>query len=65
MLGKLDMLRVTCDKCGRAGWYHIETVAVSVGLDGKLTEWLYELTPRLPAQAITGATHAARGARTC
>jgi hypothetical protein len=54
LIGKLDVLRVECAKCGRAGRYHIETVAVSIGLDGKLTDWLHELTKDCPRKSSPG-----------
>jgi hypothetical protein len=41
---KLDVLRVECEKCGRSGRYRVTTVAAQIGWDGKLTDWLSDLT---------------------
>jgi hypothetical protein len=54
LIGKLGVLRVTCNKCGRAGRYHVETIAVSIGLDGKLTDWLHDLTKDCPRKNAPG-----------
>jgi hypothetical protein len=39
--GKLDMLRVTCDKCGRDGCYGLRRLIEKRGRDAKLLDWLY------------------------
>jgi hypothetical protein len=44
LLGKLDTLRVTCDKCGRGGRYSVRRLALAHGHDGRLTDWLADLT---------------------
>ena len=31
LLGKLNMLRVSCDKCGRAGLYRVDKLALQHG----------------------------------
>jgi hypothetical protein len=36
--GKLDVLAVECDKCGRSGRYRVTTLAEQIGWDGKLTD---------------------------
>jgi len=48
LAGKLDVLAVACDKCGRSGRYRVTTLAETIGWDGKLTDWLYNLTKDCP-----------------
>jgi hypothetical protein len=44
LIGQLYLLRVECDKCGRRGRYSIASLVDKIGLDGKLTDWLHQLT---------------------
>ena len=37
--GKLDVITVECDKCGRFGRYHVNRLIEGYGLDAKLFEW--------------------------
>ena len=48
LIGKLDMLRVSCDKCGRDGCYGLAKLIDKRGRDGKLVDWLEELTADCP-----------------
>jgi hypothetical protein len=50
----LDLLRVECEKCGRAGRYRVTTLAEQIGWDGKLTDWLYNLTRDCPRKESPG-----------
>ena len=43
LIGKLDLLRVTCEKCGRDGCYGLRLIDKR-GRDGKVIDWLDELT---------------------
>ena len=54
LVGKLDVLRVECEKCGRAGRYRVTTLAETIGWDGKLTDWLYDLTKDCPRKRSPG-----------
>jgi len=36
LVGKLDVLNVECDKCGRRGWYHFHRLIERYGVDAKL-----------------------------
>ena len=47
------MLRVA-DKCGRSGRYRVLRLAVQIGWDGKLTDWLYDLTRDCPRKQNPG-----------
>jgi hypothetical protein len=47
-IDKLAVLRVECDKCGRSGRYRVTTLAKTIGWDGRLTDWLYDLTKDCP-----------------
>jgi hypothetical protein len=48
LIGKLDMLRVTCAKCGRKGRYNVRQLVKEFGRDGKLTDWLTRTTADCP-----------------
>jgi hypothetical protein len=41
LVGKLDVLRVECEKCGRSCRYGVTTPVGQIGWDAKLTDWLY------------------------
>jgi len=61
--GKLAVLRVACDKCGRSGQYRVDRLIMRYGLDAKL----FERSPRPIVRARwrgTNTTRAAPGART-
>jgi hypothetical protein len=40
LIGKLDVLRVNCDKCWRAASYSVAGLIERHGRNGKLTAWL-------------------------
>ena len=44
LVGKLDLLRVSCEKCGRDGCYGLSRLIDKCGRDGKVIDWLDELT---------------------
>jgi hypothetical protein len=46
--GKLDVLKVECDKCGRFGRYHVERLIERYGIDAKLFDWSDEITADCP-----------------
>jgi hypothetical protein len=48
LIGKLDMLRVVCDKCGRDGCYGLSRLIDSRGRNAKVIDWLDELTEGCP-----------------
>ncbi len=48
LIGKLDMLYVHCEKCGRAGRYKLQRLIEKRGEDAKLIEWLGEITADCP-----------------
>ena len=47
-IGKLDMLRVSCDKCEREGRYGLALLIENRGRDVKVVDWLDELTAECP-----------------
>ena len=51
LIGKLDMLRVACDKCGRDGRYQLTRLIQDRGRDGKLVDWLDQITADCPKKA--------------
>jgi hypothetical protein len=48
LIGKLDMLRVACAKCGRDGSYGLSRLIEKRGRDAELIDWLDELTAECP-----------------
>ena len=48
LIGKLDVLRVNCEKCGRDGHYILARLIRKRGRDAKLIDWLDELTAECP-----------------
>jgi hypothetical protein len=64
--GKLAVLCVTCDKCGRSGQYRVDRLIARYGIDAKLFDWSDEITADCPRkQAKNLSDSAARGARIC
>jgi hypothetical protein len=45
---------VTCDKCGRGGRYSVRRLALEHGRDGRLTDWLSDVTKDCPRKASPG-----------
>ena len=48
LIGKLDVLRVSCNKCGRDGCYGLPVSLSKRGRDAKVIDWLGELTAECP-----------------
>jgi hypothetical protein len=48
LIGRLDVLRVACDKCGRAGHYPLARLIKARSRDGKVIDWLDDLTRDCP-----------------
>jgi hypothetical protein len=48
LIGKLDVLRVSCEKCGREGSYPLNGLIDRRGRDGKVIDWLDEVTAECP-----------------
>jgi len=48
LIGKLDVLRVSCEKCGRDGCYGLNRLIKKRGREAKLIDWLDELTAECP-----------------
>jgi hypothetical protein len=44
LIGKLDVLQVACDKCGRKGRYAVARLIEQRGSDAKVLDLLGELT---------------------
>ena len=53
LIGKLDMLRVSCDECGRDGSYGLAKLIDKRGRDGKIVDWLEQLNCRLSEEKVT------------
>jgi hypothetical protein len=48
LIGKLDVLHVTCDKCGRKGRYAVARLIEQRWRDGKVVDFLAEITADCP-----------------
>jgi len=48
LIGKLDVLYVHCAKCTRSGRYQLRRLIEERGRDGKIIDWLSELTADCP-----------------
>jgi hypothetical protein len=62
IVGKLDVLNVECDKCGRRGRYHVHWLIESYGIDAKLFDWSDGITADCPRK-IAKNMYDACGAR--
>jgi hypothetical protein len=51
LIGKVDDLRVSCDKCGRSGRYQVQRLIRDRGRDGKIVDWLDQITADCPKKA--------------
>jgi hypothetical protein len=48
IVGKLTVLHITCDKCGRSGQYRVDRLIMRYGIDAKLFDWSDEITADCP-----------------
>ena len=48
LVGKLGVLNVKCDKCGRRGRYMLARLIARYGIDAKLFDWSDEITADCP-----------------
>ena len=48
LIGKLDVLNIECEKCGRRGRYHLHRLIERYGMDAKLFDWSDEITADCP-----------------
>ena len=65
LIGKLDMVRVTCEKCGRDGSYGLNRLIERRGRDAKLIDWIDELTADCPKKIVTAQIEGNRANRDC
>jgi hypothetical protein len=54
LIGKLTVPRVECGKRGRCERYPIAKLAEKIGMHGKMTDWLYDLTKDCPRKRSPG-----------
>ena len=57
LIGKLEMLRVTCPKCGRDARYSVLLLNDMYGRDGNVTDWLNRITADCPRQRSLDMTN--------
>jgi hypothetical protein len=62
IVGKLTVLRITCDKCGRSGQYRVDRLTMRYGIDAKLFDWSDETTADCPRRQARNLNDQ-RGAR--
>jgi hypothetical protein len=48
LIGKLGVLAVACEKCGRAGRYAVRRLIEQHGRDAKLIDWKDDITADCP-----------------
>ena len=48
LVGKLDVLNIECEKCGRRGRYQLHRLIERYGIDTKLFDWSDEITADCP-----------------
>jgi hypothetical protein len=66
LIGKLDMLRVECAKCGRSGRYRLADLITRYGRDEKLFAFTAEVIANCAESRRAAITiRAARFVRTC
>jgi hypothetical protein len=61
LLGKLDVLRVECSKCGRFGQYPLRRLIAQRTRDVQILDWLDELIadcPRKQSDSVSDQCHA-------
>jgi hypothetical protein len=44
LIGKLDVVQVSCDRCGRNGRYRLQNLIAKRGRYASVVDWLAELT---------------------
>jgi hypothetical protein len=64
LVGKLDVLNVECEKCGRRGRYHLHRLIERYGIDAKLFDWSDEITADCPRRQARNLNDQC-GARCC
>jgi hypothetical protein len=60
LIGKLDVLLVACDKCGRKGRYALARLIEQRGPEARMTDFLAEITANCPKKQA--ASRKRRGA---
>jgi hypothetical protein len=55
LVGKLDVLTVTCPKCDRRGRYRVASLLAQLGPDARLTDWRAKLIADCPK--VLAASH--------
>jgi hypothetical protein len=58
LVGRLTVLRVDCNHCGRHGRYLVDKLIYDHGPDAKLIEWFSKLTKDCPQKNETGVVRA-------
>ena len=58
LVGRLKVLRVDCDRCGRHGRYLVDKLIYDHGADAKLSEWFSKLTKDCPQKNQDGVVRA-------
>jgi transcription elongation factor Elf1 len=48
LIGKLEVLNVACEKCGRRGRYRLDRLIECYGIYAKLFDWSDEITADCP-----------------
>jgi hypothetical protein len=54
LVGWLEEIRVTCEKCGRAGQYQLDRLIAKRGAKTKIPDWLLEISGDCPKHQAAG-----------
>lgn len=60
LIGKLDVLNVACEKCGRAGRYRLDRLIQDRGRDAKLIKFYLNCCEVRAADVLASNIHAVR-----
>ena len=58
LVGRLDVLRIECQQCGRFGRYNVAKLVEQHGRRHLLTDWLHAMTRDCPHRQQSGVTRA-------
>lgn len=56
--GRLEHLEIACARCGRLGRYSLKRLILARGRNGKLPDWIDEMTRECPQRVSPGLAQA-------
>ena len=64
LVGKLNTLRIACERCERSGQYRVDRLIARYGGDQKLPDWIREVTADCTIR-VQGETYSERCRAIC